>query len=56
MGLKGKRVLVLQSEYLVALDVQPMLEKRGAIVSIDEPQNDGTSQFDAVIVDSAWAS
>jgi hypothetical protein len=56
MSLKGKRVLVLQAEYLVALDVQAMLQKRGAIVSIEEPQSDGPSEFDAVVVDSTWAS
>jgi hypothetical protein len=56
MSLQGKRVLVLQSEYLVALDLQVMLEKRGAVVSIEEPGSNGVGTFDAVIVDSTWAS
>jgi hypothetical protein len=55
MRLNGKRVLVLQSDYLVALDVQALLERRGAIVSIEEPQSDGPSEFDAVVVDYTWA-
>ncbi len=56
MSLKDKRILVLQSEYLVALDVQTMLEKRGAIVTIEEPVADGVGKFDALIVDATWAS
>lgn len=55
MSLKGKRVLVLQAEYLVALDVQTLLEKRGAIVSVEEPKSDGPSEFDALVVDSTYA-
>lgn len=56
MGLKGKRILVLQSEYLVAVDIQAMLKKRGAIATVDDPPSDGAGQFDALIVDSTWAS
>jgi hypothetical protein len=54
MSLSGKRVLVLQSEYLVALDVQALLEKHGAITAIEEPL-DAQPRFDAVIVDADWA-
>jgi hypothetical protein len=55
MSVCGKRVLVLQSEYLVALDVQALLEKHGAITAIEEPL-DEQPRFDAVIVDADWAA
>ena len=55
MSLRGKRVLVLQSEYLVALDVQALLEKHGVITAIEEPLDERPS-FDAVIVDADWAA
>ena len=42
MSLRGKCILVLQTEYLAALDVQAILEKRGAIVTVEESLLDGS--------------
>ena len=56
MTRKGKRILVLQNEPLVAFDIQASLEKARFIVDTVEPKSDGPGEYDLMIVDSAFAS
>ena len=53
MTLRGKRILVLESEYMVAYAIQRLLEKEGAFVHVGPSR--GAMVFDAVIVDWGWA-
>ena len=53
MMLKGKRILILESDYIVAHALQRVLEKEGATAHVGpcvEPM-----VFDAVIMDWGWA-
>ena len=52
MMLEGRRILVLQSEVLVAIDLQVLLEEEGAVVSVG-PRCHLEGGFDCLIVDSA---
>ena len=51
MILSGRRVLVLQGEYLIALDLQEVLEKEGAVVTIGS-QYDQNDDFDCILIDN----
>ena len=53
MILRGKRILVLESEYMVAYAIQRLLENEGAMVHVGPCS--GTMVFDAMIVDWGWA-
>ena len=51
MKLEGRHILVLDTEYLIALDVQTMLELEGATVAIGEAGINGDGNFDCVVTD-----
>ena len=50
--LQGRRILVLQSEFLIAFDLQVLLENEGAVVSVGPRCHPGEN-FDCLVVDSA---
>ena len=55
-GLKGKKVLVVEDEFLVALDLETELEESGAHVTCASTLRQATGvakqgQFDAVVLD-----
>lgn len=51
--LRGKRILVLESEYMVAYAIQRVLEWEGATVQVGPCA--ASTMFDAIIVDWGWA-
>ena len=53
MMLNGKRILILESDYIVAHAMQRVLEKEGATVHVGPCV--GPLVFDAVILDWGWA-
>ena len=53
--LKGRRILVLQSEYLIALDLQAMFEAEGAVVSVSTKAEHWTS-WECIVIDSLAAN
>ena len=55
MMLDGRRILVLQSEYLIAIDLQAVLESEGAVVTIGLPHSDTGETFDCFLIDSKSA-
>ena len=48
MKLKGRHILVLETEFLIALDVQTMLELEGATVAIGEVEINGDGNFECM--------
>jgi hypothetical protein len=53
MTLRGKRILILESDYMVAYAMQRVLEHEGATAHVG-PSVDAM-RFDGVIVDWGWA-
>lgn len=51
MKLKGRQILVLDTEYLIAIDVQNMLEQEGATVTAGDFGLNGDGNFDCVVTD-----
>lgn len=52
--LEGCRILVLQSEYLVAFDLQALFEESGALVTVGS-RCDPEGTFDCLVIDSSAA-
>src|SRR5688572_26689160 len=53
MTLRGKRILILESDYLVAYAMQRVLEHEGATAHVGPAA--GAMEVDCVIVDWGWA-
>lgn len=53
MTLRGKRILVLESEYIFAYAIQRVMEREGAIVQVGPCA--ALTMVDAAIVDWGWA-
>ncbi len=53
MTLRGKRILILESDYMVAYAMQRVLEHEGATAHVGPAA--GAMEVDGVIVDWGWA-
>ena len=53
MTLRGKRILILESDYIVAYAIQRVLEEEGATAHVGPAL--AAMRVDGVIVDWGWA-
>ncbi len=53
MSMRGKRILILESDYMVAYAMQRVLEHEGVTAHVGPCV--GPTEFDGVIVDWGWA-